>query len=186
MTTVTRAGWMVAAALVALLVAGCGGGGSGSQAGVPLGQEVVVDHASTADGSAAPTTKLGVTPTAVRTGTIAELEAGGFTIEDDQRSMTPLYVDVSYANKGSETVDRRLSVALEDQDQNLITSVVIFDYGGDPYEPCTDNRDGDLKPGESFQTCTLFLVGEGRTPKQVSFLPNVPGKATDFVYWDIK
>ncbi len=174
----------LALAFVLIAVVACGG--SSAPAAVPLGQEVVVDHAQLGGASPGPTTKLGITPLAVRTGTIAELEAGGFQIDDEDRGKTPVYVDVRYENKGTETIDRRLGVSLEDQDGNLISSVVIFDYGGDPYAPCPDKRDGALAPGDQFETCTLFLVGEGRHPTQVSFLPNVPGKATDFVYWAAK
>jgi len=45
--------------------------------------------------------------------------------------------------------------------------------------------EGELAPGESFETCTLFLVPKGREPSKVSFLPNDPGAETDFVYWDV-
>jgi hypothetical protein len=169
-----------------LVVAGCGGGGGGGAAALPLGKEAVVDHTQLTGASPAPKTTLAITVLAVRTGTIAELEAGGYTIEAAQKTKTPIYVDVRYENRGTSAIDRNLDVSLEDQDGNLITSVVIFNYGETPFPQCTDNGKGSLAPGEKFDTCTLFLVDPGRTPTKVSFLPYDPGKETQFVYWSTK
>jgi hypothetical protein len=176
--------WLVFLA-VWLLAAACGGG-SVAPSAVPLGQEVVVDHSDLVGASGTPKTSLGITVKAVRTGAMAEL-GEAFDLDADQKSKTPLYVDVHYANKGSNPIDRnRLDVSLEDQDGNLINSVVIFNYGGEPYGPCTDNGEGELAPGESFDTCTLFLVDPARTVARVSFLPYEQGKDTDFIYWNVK
>jgi hypothetical protein len=169
-----------------LIVAGCGGGGGGGTAALPLGKEAVVDHTQLSGASPAPKTTLAITVLAVRTGKIADLEAGGYTVEAAQKTKTPIYVDVRYENRGTNAIDKKLDVALEDQDGNLITSVVIFNYAGTPFEKCTDNGKGSLKPGEKFDTCTLFLVDQGRTPTKVSFLPYDPGKETQFVYWSTK
>ena len=169
---------------LAFVIAGCGGGSG--PAALALGQTATFDHTQVSGASPAPKTTLAVTVLAVRTGTAAELEAGGFDLDAAQKAKTPTYVDVRYENKGSQAIDRNLDVSLEDQDGNLITSVAIISLGGDPFAPCTDNSTGTLAPGESFQTCTLFLVGAGRTPTRVSFLPNDPGKETDFVYWSAK
>ena len=169
-----------------LVMAGCGGGGGGAAAALPLGKEAVVDHTQISGASPAPKTSLAITVLAVRTGTIADLEAGGYTVEAAQKTKTPIYVDVRYENRGTNAIDKKLDVSLEDQDGNLITSVVIFNYGGTPFEKCTDNGKGSLKPGEKFDTCTLFLVDQGRTPTKVSFLPYDPGKETQFVYWSAR
>ena len=167
---------------LALALAACGGGGAGSGDEHPLGTKVVMQH--TIPGGKSPGTTLGVTVKAVRQGTQQELKAGGFTVDKEDQDKTPYYVDVSYANQGSNPIERQMDVGLEDGDGNLITSTVIFDFGGGkPFAKCPAVKGGVLAPERSYATCTLFLVPRGTTPKRVSFLPNVPGKAADFVYW---
>lgn len=172
---------------IGLVGAACGPGGGGGAPALALGTETIVNHASLGVASPAPTTKLGVTVKAVRIGTIAELEAGGFTVDDDERSMTPVYVDLRFENKGTETIDRNLGVSLRDQDDNLISSVVIFNFGGEPFATCTDNTklDEGLAPGDVLETCDLFLLKEGRTAKRVAFLANDPGTDSGFIFWAV-
>ena len=170
----------VLAAIPLVLLIGCGGE---SVKALDLGQEAVVEHAPFTDPPSSPT-DLGITVLGVRPGTIEELETI-FELDLEERTKAPYYVDVRFENDGEETIERELSVSMEDQDGNLISPVVIFDFGGPPYESCTDNTEGQLAPGESFETCTLFLVPEGRRAARVSFLPNVPGEETDWVYWAI-
>ncbi len=174
--TARRHTWIV----VWLIVAACGGG----VAALPLGEEAVVEHAQLVGDTFAPKTTLAISVLAVRTGTIAELEAG-FEIDPDQRTKTPIYVDARFENRGSQAINRELGVSLEDQDGNLISNVVIFNYGGDVFAPCPDNTEGELAPGEQFETCSLFLVDEGRTPTRVSFLPLPLGNDTVSVYWSV-
>lgn len=171
---------------ICLVGAACGSGGGGAPA-LALGTETVVNHASPGVASPAPTTTLGVTVKAVRIGTIADLEAGGFTVDDDERSMTPVYVDLRFENKGTETIDRNLGVSLRDQDDNLISSVVIFNFGGEPFATCTDNSKSDevLAPGDVLETCDLFLLKEGRLAKRVAFLAIDPGTDSGFIFWAI-
>jgi len=173
----------VASVAVAVILAACGGSGA---AALPLGQTATVDHTQLSGASPAPKTTLAITVVAVHTGTQAELEAGGFDLDAGQKAKTPIYVDVKYENKGSAAIDRNLFVSLEDQDGNLITSVAIINIGSAAFAPCTDNTEGTLAPGDQFQTCSLFLVANGRTPTKVSFLPHDPGKETQFVYWSVK
>lgn len=170
-----------AAALVVVagLAAGCGGE---SVAALDLGQEAEVQHADVGETIGTPTT-LGVTVLAVREGTMADLEAGGYEVDPEDLSKTPIYVDVRYENKGDQTISRELRTSLEDQDGNLITAVTIFNYGGQPFETCTDNTEGELAPGESFESCVLHFSAEGREPTRVSFLPTTPGEESDWVYW---
>lgn len=167
--------------MAGVLLAGCGGGGPAT---IPLGQEAVVEHANVSPGTG-PTTTLGVTALAVRTGTMAELEDGGFEVDPEDQEKTPTYVDVRYVNKGSQAIDRELRVSMEDADGNLISPVVVFNYGNLVYEPCPDNTEGELAPGDSFDSCVLFFVGRSTKAARVSFLPHVPGKETDWVYWAI-
>lgn len=166
--------------MMAIGVVACGG--EASVAALALGEEAKVQHADTTAGSAP--TALGVTVLAVREGTMEELEAF-FEIDEENRGKTPFYVDARYENEGDQTISRELRTSLEDQDGDLIQAVVIFNYGGQPFEACTDNTEGELAPGESFESCTLYLVPEGSTPTRASFLPYVPGEETDWVYWAV-
>ena len=169
---------MAALAAVALLAAGCGGE---SVAALDLGQEAEFQHADIDEGSQ-PTT-LGVTVLDVREGTMADLEAGGYEVDEEDLTKTPVYVDVRYENKGDQPVSREMRTSLEDQDGDLITAVTIFNFGDVPFETCTDNTEGELAPGESFESCVLHFAPEGREPTRVSFLPYVPGEESEWVYW---
>lgn len=159
----------------------CGGGGPAT---IPLGQEAVVEHANVSPGTG-PTTTLAVTALAVRTGTIAELEAGGLEVDAEDRTKIPTYVDVRFENRGTQTIDRELRVSMEDKDGGLISPVVVFNYGDIVFAPCPDKTEGAFAPAESFETCVLFLVAPERKGVRVSFLPHVPGTDTDWVYWAI-
>jgi hypothetical protein len=68
----------------------------------------------------------------------------------------------------------------------VIGSTLIFNYGNKPYAKCTKVNEGRLAPGQSFKSCTLFLVPNNKSLGKVSFLPNQPGNATDFVYWSVE
>ena len=174
---------LIATIAAGLVVAGCGGGGGGSSA-LALGEEAVVQHADTGDAEATPTT-LGVTVLAVRQGTQQELEDGGFTLDPDEQELKPYYVDARFENQGDQAIDHRLRPGLEDEDGNLISATTIISLGGPPFDKCPQvSGEGQLEPGESNESCTLFLVEEGREPDRASFLPYVPGEETDFVYWD--
>lgn len=172
----------VLAALVAIaaLATGCGGE---SIAALELGQKAEVQHADTEADAVA--TTLGVTVLDVREGTMADLEAGGYEVDEEDLGKTPVYVDVRYENEGDETISREMRTSLEDQDGDLIPAVTIFNFGGQPFETCTDNTEGELAPGKSFESCVLYFVAEGREPTRVSFLPTVPGEETDWVYWQV-
>jgi hypothetical protein len=177
-------GQVAAAALaaLALTLAGCGGedeGGGGETR--PLGTEVVVDHAE-ASGEMRSTT-LGVTALKVRKGTQQELKDAGFTLDPDEQSSTPYYVDTRFANQGSSPIGRLIGVSLEDGDGTSLSSTTVINLGGEPFELCPQAEDGEIAPGASFERCQLFLVPEGKEPTRVSFLPYDPEDPTDFVYW---
>jgi hypothetical protein len=172
----------LALAALGLGLAACGGGGGSSS--LALGAEAVVEHTQIGEGGALTATTLGITVLAVREGTQQELEQGGFTLDPEEQSTTPYYVDVRYENQGTEAIKRQLDVGLEDEDGDLIGSTVIIDLGGAPFEQCPKISEGDLAPGESYESCTLFLVPEGSGPSKVSFLPYDPENETEFVYWD--
>jgi len=169
---------------LALVVAGCGGGsksGGGSGGDHPLGTRVVMQ--TTNPGATTPPTTLAMTVKAVRKGAMKDLTAAGYTVDKDARDHTPYYVDVKYENTGTKPIKKQLDVGMEDGDGNLISSTVVFNFGNKVFAKCPRVFEGVLAPGKAYQACTLFLVAPDVTPKRVSFLPSLPGKATDFVYW---
>lgn len=177
----------VACAVLGLGLAACGGGDDGGGGdNLAIGQEAVVEHTQNTGGAGAPKTTIGVTVLEVRKGTQDELKAGGFTLDPEEQKLTPYYVDARYANKGSAAVKDVPDVSLEDQDGNLISGTVIISLGGPPFDKCPKNDDNDLDPGESQESCTLFLVAEGKEPERVSFLPYNPSEETEFVYWSVE
>ena len=176
----------IACAVLALGLAACGGGGKGGgSSSHALGEKVVVEHTEISGGANAPTTTLGITVLKVRKGTQQELKDAGFEVDAEHRSATPYYVDVSYENQGKQAIKRSLDVALEDQDSNLITATTIFNFGGRKFAKCPQINEGEVVPGASYKSCTLFLVPKGKKPSKVSFLPNTPGHETQFVYWAV-
>jgi hypothetical protein len=176
----------VVATILALAVgvAAC----SGAAATVhPLGEEVVVTHAQVEGSGFTEPTTLAVAVLAVRRGTIDELEDGGFTVDEEERSRTPWYVDQRYRNEGDATLDRALRVSLENEAGDLIPAVTIFTFAGTEFDRCPDRSSGDeaFAPGDEFETCTLFFAEPGEAPARVSFLPTRPGTETDWVYWAV-
>ena len=171
--------------VLALGLAGCGGGDDGAQT-LALGEKAVVEHTTAPGTATAATTTLGITVLAVRRGSQGELEEGGFTLDADEKTATPYYVDTRWENQGSEAVDKPLLVSLEDQDENRIGSTTIIDLGGSPFRECPKADSGQLAPGESYESCLLFLVPEGSEPQRVSFLPYAPDSETEYVYWAVE
>lgn len=179
-------GLVLASAVLAL--GACGGGGGGSEAHA-LGEEAPVRYEERGDkgASAGVRTRIGLTVLAVRLGTHAELAKHGFEVDAEVRKTTPYYVDARWENEGRRPVKRNLDVSLEDSDGNLIGRTLVFNYGNKPYKPCVEVTEGTLKPGESYESCTLFLVKEGVEVGKVSFLSDSgPEREPEFVYWEAK
>ena len=165
--------------------AACGGGDGGGDA-LALGEEAAVEHTQIlSGGKPGPKTTLGITALKVRRGTQEELKQAGFKLDPDEQRGTPYYVDTRYENQGTQTIKRELLVSLEDGDGNSISSTTIIDFGGDPFKLCPKAERGSLAAGESYESCLLFLVAEGKQPSKVSFLPYDPESETEFVYWAI-
>jgi hypothetical protein len=152
----------------------------------PLGGEAIVGYNERTDtGERGVSTRLGITVLRVRQGTHEELRQSGFEADPEDQNTTPYYVDARYENQGPNAVTRNLSVSLEDSDGNLIGSTLIFNFGDSPLEACPQVNEGTLAPGESYESCTLFLVPEGVNIGRVSFLSdNGPNQEPEFVYWE--
>ncbi len=130
---------------------------------------------------------IGLTVLAVRKGTHQQLEEHGFEVDAEGRDTTPYYIDARFENQGNQPVKRTFDVSLEDSDGNLIGRTIVFNYGDKPYKHCTEVTKGTLKPGASYESCSLFLVKEGVEIGKVSYLSdNGPDEAPEFVYWEAK
>jgi hypothetical protein len=170
-----------------LLLSACGGDDGGGGGDVhALGDPAVVGFNQSDDsGGRGVSTQLEITVLDVRQGTQDELADGGFEIDEEDQDTTPYYVDARYENVGDGTVTRNIDVSLEDSDGNLIGSTLIFDYGNKGFPPCEDVTEGKLAPGDSYESCTLFLVPEGTDVGKVSFLSDKgPDTEPEFVYWE--
>jgi hypothetical protein len=174
-----------------LLLSACGGddGGDGGGGDVhALGDSAVVGYNEPDEsGGRGVSTELEITVLEVRQGTHDELTDAGFEVDEEDLDTTPYYVDARYENVGDGTVTRNLDVNLEDSDGNLIGSTLIFDYGNQGFPPCENVTEGKLKPGDSYESCTLFLVPGGIEVGQVSFLGDMGADIPpEFVYWAVE
>ncbi len=174
---------MMGVVAVVLLVA-CSSGGSSSPKHA-LGTEVAVDYQSSPTASSpAATTKLGVTVLKVRTGTQDDLSSAGFQVEDKDKDTTPTYVDVRYANEGDAAVPRQLSVGLEDTGGNSLPTVLVTSLSDEPFSLCNDTSTNDpLAPGDSYESCTLFLVPKGTKVDRVRFVSQGADNKITFTDW---
>jgi hypothetical protein len=150
----------------------------------PLGTEVVVGHKDSSGGEPGVRTRIGLTVLAVRKGTPEELVANGIRVDPEDEKAIPHYVDARFANKGPRAVTRNLDVGLEDSEGNLVPRTLIFGIGAEPFEPCKEVTRGKLRPGESYESCTLVIVPDGAEVEKVHFLSDQgPDEPPEFVYW---
>lgn len=141
--------------------------GDSGPTGHPLGAEVVVGHVD-----AGMRTQIGLTVLRVRKGLPRE-------------EGVPYFVDARYANKGPNAATRNLSVGLEDAHGDLIRRPIFV--GDDRFVPCREIREGRLEPGESYESCTFFLVPESVDVGLVYFLSDKgPDQPPELVYWATK
>jgi hypothetical protein len=169
-------------------LAACGGG-SGGGPKLALGKEAVVAYTAPASGeTAAVDTTLGVTVLKVRAGTQAELEAGGFQVDEDDKDTTPYYVDARYENQGKGAAKRNLSVGMEDTKGNSIPTTLVIDTSGsgESFAKCPQVNSGALDPGQSYESCTLFLVPKGAKLDRVRFVSQGPDARITFTDWAIE
>jgi hypothetical protein len=165
---------IVTALLASIALSGC----DTPSGAYPLGEQVDTRFYSLVEGTEQ---GLGtVTVTGVRVGAVADLEAGGFELEPDQRRTVPHYVDVTFTNTGDVPVDLRDPSGV-DQDDELVTSLTVLDLGKtSTFEPCPLLPD-TLRPGHSVDGCAIVLVPDGVELERISYLSDV---SEDFVYWE--
>lgn len=150
---------------LAMLVAGCGGnsGGSGGSDGAKVRTVKLGDAITFKGANAKLDVKFAVT---VEEGVIEDLK--DFRLEDDEREMTPWYVTRTLENAGD--------TDLEADDAFMGIVSVRDDTGAEPKEimPLGDfsncelvNAPEPFKRGESFSTCDIYLVEDGRAVEEV-------------------
>ncbi|HEX9259181.1 MAG TPA: hypothetical protein VF855_06555, partial [Acidimicrobiales bacterium] len=166
---------------LAVVTASCGGGGDDGPEPLAYGKSATIGYE---DANTKTATKIEVTVLGVRPGTVAELEAGGFNLDDDEKDASVLYVDAKYKNVGDQAVGKIGHVDIEDTKGERISSTIVINLGGDTFDKCPADNKGDLTPGAEHQHCSLFLVPKGRTAEWV--------RATDYtiadlprVYWPV-
>jgi hypothetical protein len=185
---------LAAAAALVLGATGCGSSG-GQQAAVT--DDPSVAKASTGDGvlalgrgavapfvdygtpNQAKKTKVGVRVHEVRKGRIADFK--GFDLQPDQRRSTPYYVDATFENRGGFPLSRNLlRASLEDSDGREYRPTTLVVLGGS-FQRCPQPARSALKPGGSFDGCSVVLLPKDARPGRVRFQGDV---AKDPVYWE--
>ncbi|MCU1400750.1 MAG: hypothetical protein JWN62_3859 [Acidimicrobiales bacterium] len=175
----------VAASTAVLAVLASCSSGSDSAKKLPLGTEAVVAYvqAATTTASAVNTT-VAVDVLDVEVGTLDELTAAGFDVGESNAGDTPYYVDVRYSNRGTGDAVRNLSVGMEDSKGNSVPTTLVFDLDGAPFDRCKDVSTGDFAPGDTYQSCTLFLVPKGTTLDRVRFVSQSQDATITFTDWN--
>ena len=182
----------VAAALV-LGATGCGSSGgdtgavtddpsvaksSGGDGVLALGRGAVAPFVDYGTPNQAKKTKVGVRVHEVRKGRIADFK--GFNLEPDQRRSTPYYVDATFENRGEFPLSRNLlRASLEDGDGREYRPTTLVVLGGS-FQKCPQPARSALKPGGSFDGCSVVLLPKDASPGRVRFQGDV---AKDPVYW---
>jgi len=152
-----------------------GGGGDGT---LSLGRAAVVPFVDYGTPNQNKKTKVGVRVHEVRKGRIADFK--GFDLEPAQRRATPYYVDATFENRGGFALSRNLLTAsLEDGDGREYRPTTLVVLGGS-FRRCPQTARAVLKPGRSFDGCSVVLLPEDARPGRVRFQGDV---AKDPVYW---
>lgn len=160
MTTRHPLALLVALAAGTAALAGCSGSDDNS-----LGTAVDIDGGS-------------IAVTDVEEGSSDEL-AKAFSLDEDEKAMTPYYVHTEFTNDGDSAVDPGRPSG-EDADGNLINPLTIIDLGGPAFEPCPGQPE-EVAAGETAEGCTIILVPSGIELDKISYLPAGGG---DFIYWE--
>ena len=184
----------LALAAVALLLgaAGCGGSDKSTASAtddpsvaksagdgvLSLGRGTVAPFVDYGTANQNKKTKVGVRVHEVRKGKIADFK--GFDLETAQRRATPYYVDATFENRGGFALSRNLlRASLEDADGREYRPTTLVVLGGS-FQKCPQAGGSTLKPGRSFDGCSVVLLPKDAEPGRVRFQGDV---AKDPVYW---
>lgn len=144
-----------------------------------LGRAAIVPFVDYGTPNQAKKTKVGVRVQKVRKGRIADFK--GFDLAPDQRRSTPYYVDATFENRGGFPLSRNLlRASLEDSDGREYRPTTLVVLGGS-FRRCPQPARSALKPGGSFDACSVVLLPKDARPGRVRFQGDV---AKDPVYWE--
>jgi hypothetical protein len=125
-------------------------------------------------------TKVGVRVHKVRKGRIADFK--GFKLGAAQRRATPYYVDATFENRGRFALSRNLlQASLENSDGREYRPTTVVLVGGS-FQHCPQPSGSVLKPGRSFDGCSVVLLPKDARPGRVRFQGDV---AKDPIYWEV-
>jgi len=151
------------------------GGGDGSLA---LGRAAIVPFVDYGTPNQSKKTKVGVRVQKVRKGKIADFK--GFDLEPAQRRAIPYYVDATFENRGGFALSRNLlRASLEDAGGREYRPTTLVVLGGS-FQRCPQAGHSALRPGRSFDACSVVLLPKDARPGRVRFQGDV---AKDPVYW---
>ena len=74
---------------------------------------------------------------------------------------------------------------MEDSDGSLIPTTLIFGLSEEPHDKCVSVSEGMVAPGQSYESCTLFLVPTGADPEIVRFVSQDKSAKITFTDWKI-
>jgi len=188
---------LAAAAALVLGAAGCGDSGTTtsattaaatddpsvakpppSEAPLALGRAAIVPFVDYGTPNQSKKTKVGVRVQKVRKGKIADFK--GFDLEPAQRRAIPYYVDATFENRGGFALSRNLlRASLEDAGGREYRPTTLVVLGGS-FRRCPQGGRSALKPGRSFDGCSVVLLPKNARPGRVRFQGDV---AKDPVYW---
>jgi hypothetical protein len=183
-----------AAAALVLGAAGCGASGTATtppaakddpsvaQSGggmLTFGRGTVAPFVDYGTPNQSKPTKVGVRVHEVRKGKIADFK--GFDLEPAQRRATPYYVHATFENRGGFALSRNLlRASLEDADGREYRPTTLVVLGGS-FQRCPQGGRDLLKPGRSFDGCSVVLLPKDAEPGRVRFQGDV---SKDPVYWE--
>lgn len=124
---------------------------------------------------------LRVTVTGVRRGTQDEIAAGGLSLDGDELSATPYYLDVRYENTGTTLVTSPPTPAGERKDGTRYSALVVIDLGGPAYGPCPGVPER-IAAGAAEQGCAIVLVPKDGSLDRVTYFA---GATEGTTYWRV-
>ena len=149
-----------------------------SEAPLALGRAAIVPFVDYGTPNQSKKTKVGVRVHEVRKGRIADFK--GFNLEAAQRRATPYYVDATFENRGGFALSRNLlRASLEDAGGREYRPTTLVVLGGS-FRRCPQGGHSALRPGRSFDGCSVVLLPKNARPGRVRFQGDV---AKDPVYW---
>jgi hypothetical protein len=171
-----------AAAMLALTTA-CSSGATGPAA-LALGASATVQVVSAASGTTpAVDTSYTVTVLAVRKGAVSDLTSAGYTIDADQVTDTPYYVDVRWTNAGTGDATRNQVISVEDAKLGGLTSLTLVSLDGSSFDTCKPGDDSAFHPGDTYESCAIFFLPAGRAPTTIRFVSQAKNGTITFTDW---